>query len=158
MKCSLLYLDTWIWRKINWCIILRGVYKEEYSWGLIRLIQICYTSIILLCLLKEIFQKSMLWMLCFFSYSCQGELIQYVWINSSWQEYKSTLTLSINVKIKVTRVLCVLNSNGVDEEKEFNYKLCIEQKVVFLPYISKIHVILCCNVLKVFNCKLCSSF
>ena len=33
---------------------------------------------------------------------------------------KSTLTLSINVKLKVTRVLCILNSNGVDEEKEFN--------------------------------------
>ena len=39
----------------------------------IRLIHICYTSIILLCMLKENFQKSLSWIFCFFSYSYQDK-------------------------------------------------------------------------------------
>ena len=35
-------MDIWITRKIDWCIILKGVYAEEYSWRLVRLIHICY--------------------------------------------------------------------------------------------------------------------
>ena len=47
-KCFLLHLKIWLSRKIDWCILLRGIYTEEYSWRLILfLIHICYTSIIL---------------------------------------------------------------------------------------------------------------
>ena len=81
-KCSLIFLDLWISRKIDRCIIstlswrmplsyrnqsidlppksidwflydnglrherVKGFYIEKYSWGLIGLIHICYTSII----------------------------------------------------------------------------------------------------------------
>ena len=48
---------------------------EEYSRRLIKLIHICYTSIILSCILKEKFQKPTGWIFRFFSYSCPGGLI-----------------------------------------------------------------------------------
>ena len=51
------------------------------------------------------------------------------WINSNKFELihlrknmKSTLTLSINVRLKVTRVFCILISRVIDLEKEFYLK------------------------------------
>ena len=63
--------------KISTKIDSRGVYKEEYFQELILfLIHTCYTSSILLCILKENFRKPTCWIFRFFSYSCQGGLIQ----------------------------------------------------------------------------------
>ena len=49
------------------------------------------------------------------------------WINSNKFELihlrkkmKSTLTVSINVRLKTTRVLCILISIVIDKEKEFD--------------------------------------
>ena len=45
MKHSLLHLAIWISREIDWCIVLRGVYIEVYSWRLILfLINISHTN------------------------------------------------------------------------------------------------------------------
>ena len=82
---------------------------EEYFWRLILpLIHTCYTSSILSCLLKENFEKPACWIFRFFSYSCRGGLIQ------PPEEYENTLTLSINVMLKVTRVLSILISRVTD--------------------------------------------
>ena len=78
MKCSLLHSDVWL-SKIDWFIILRGVYMEEYSWKLMLFLlhnMLQYTSIILSCILKESFQTPTCWIFCFFSYFCQSGLIQ----------------------------------------------------------------------------------
>ena len=62
--------------------VYMGVYTEEYLWRLILLlIHTCYTSSFLPCILKENFQKPMHWIFRFFSYSCQGGLIQ---ISLNW--------------------------------------------------------------------------
>ena len=99
---------------------IKGVYVEKYSLKLIRLIHVCHTSIILSCMLKKNFQKPMCWILCFVSYSCQGGLIlnKFELIHLH-KNIKSTFTLSINVRLKVTRVFCILNSNDKDQVKEF---------------------------------------
>ena len=93
------------------------------------------------------------------------------WINSNklelihlYKNMKSTLTLSINVRLKVTRVFCIINSSVIDWEKGFKLsksltlKLCIEQNILLLLFLSKIHVIFYCKVLKVFSFKLFPSF
>ena len=58
----------------------------------------CCTSSILSCILKENFQKPTRWIFHFFLYSCQNkfELIHL------HKNVESTVTLSINVKLKVT--------------------------------------------------------
>ena len=99
-----------------------GICRKEYSWRLISLIHISYTGIILLCMLKENFQKPTCWIFCFFSYSCWGGLIQMTLIHFH-KNIKTTLTLSINVRLKVTRVFCVLNSIGIDKWKSLTYKI-----------------------------------
>ena len=54
----------------RYLIIKKGVYTKESSLRLmLLLIHMCYTSIIFLCRLKEIFQKLIKWILCFFSCS-----------------------------------------------------------------------------------------
>ena len=93
------------------------------------------------------------------------------WINSKKLELvhlhknmKSTLTSSINVTLKVTRVFCIINSSVIDWEKGFKLsksltlKLCIEQNILLLLFLSKIYVIFYCKVLKVFSFKLFPSF
>ena len=64
------------------------------------------------------------------------------------------------IKLKKTRVLCILISRVIDYEKEFYIlkKSAIEENILLLLYISKEHVILYCKALKVFNFKLFSSF
>ena len=63
--------------KISRKIDLRGVYAEEHFWRLtLPLIHACYTINILLCILKENFQKPTCWIFHLFLYSCQGGLIQ----------------------------------------------------------------------------------
>ena len=73
-----------------------------------------YTGSILLCILKENVQKPTRWNTSLFIFLLR-------WINSNKFELihlhmnmKSTFTLSINVMLKVTRVLCILISGVVD--------------------------------------------
>ena len=44
---------------------------------------------------------------------------------------KSTLTLRINVKLRVTRVFYILNSNVMDWEKAFNLQNCALNKTLY---------------------------
>ena len=114
MKCSLLYLDIWIARKIDWCVILRGIYSEEYSWRLIRLIHMLYWHYSFVYAEREISKTNGLDLSFLFIFLSR-------WINSNkfklihlHQKLKSILTLNINVRLKVTRVFCILNSNGIE--------------------------------------------
>ena len=60
--------------KLSRKIDLRTVYTEEYFWRLILpSIHTCYTSSILLCIMKE---KPTCLIFCFFSHSCRGGFIQ----------------------------------------------------------------------------------
>ena len=114
MKCSLLYLDIWIARKIDWCVILRGIYSEEYSWRLIRLIHMLYWHYSFVYAEREISKTNGLDLSFLFIFLSR-------WINSNkfklihlHKKLKSILTLNINVRLKVTRVFCILNSNGIE--------------------------------------------
>ena len=105
-KCSLLYLNIWVPRKLDWCIIFRGVYTEEYSWRVVRLIHICYASIIVYT--EREFSKTSSLDLPFLFIQLSS------WINLNKFELihllksmKSTLILSINVGLKVTRVFYI---------------------------------------------------
>ena len=114
-------------------------------WCILALIHTCYTSSILSCILKENFQKPTRWIFRFFSYSCWGGLIQ---IKSELihlhKNMKSTLTVSINVRLKVTRVFCILIRRVIVQEKEFYLKKSwIEENILFLLFISKERVIYC---------------
>ena len=86
--------------KLSRKVDLKGVYT----------VHTCYTSSILSGILKENFQKPVHWIFCFFSYSCwiKFELIHFC------KNVKSTLTLSINIRLKVTRVFCILISNVIN--------------------------------------------
>ena len=77
-----------------------------------------------------------------------------LWYQVPW--ISSILTLSINVRLKLTRVFCILNSNGIDSVKwVLLIKSCIEQNILFLRFIWKIRVML---YYKVFRFKLFFSF
>ena len=64
------------------------------------------------------------------------------WINSNKFELihlrknmKSTLTLSINIRLKVTRVLCILIGRVIDSEKEFYLKNRELKKTFYYYYL-----------------------
>ena len=102
--------------KLSRKIDLRVVYMEEYFWRLILpLIRTCYASSILSCILKENFQKPMRWTFRFFSYPRRGGLIQNKFeLLHLRKNMKNTLTLSINARLKVTRVFCILIGRVID--------------------------------------------
>ena len=125
-------------RKAN----VKGVYLKEYLWRLI----LCYTSSILSCILKENFQKPMCWFFLLFSYPCwiKFELIHLP------KNVISKLILSSNVRLKVTRVFCTLISKVYDteivtRERVLHTKLWIEQNIILLLFICKIHITLYCK-------------
>ena len=90
----------------------KGVYTEDYSWILLLfLIHIYYTSIILCVYWRRIFKTNALDLSLRFIFLSR-------WINSNKFELiqlhknmESTLALSINVMLKVTRFFYILNSN-----------------------------------------------
>ena len=99
-------------KKIRLMYYTKGVYTEDYSWILLLfLIHIYYTSIILCVYWRRIFKTSALDLSLRFIFLSR-------WINSNKFELiqlhknmKSTLALSINVMLKVTRFFYILNSN-----------------------------------------------
>ena len=65
-----------------------------------------FTTFILSCLLKDNFQKPLRQMFRFFFLSFESVHLH--------KNMKSNFNLSINVRLKVTRVFCILNSSVID--------------------------------------------
>ena len=123
-KCSLSSPGYLITKKNRLMYYIKGGLQGRIFIKLILfLIHICYTNIILSSITEREFSETNILDLKFFF------IFFLKWINSNKFEsiplhknIKSTLTLSINVRLKVATVLCNLNSSVIDQKNEFNLK------------------------------------